>query len=414
MKILAHTINEDCDIILDGVNISKDLDKVSDERLDELLEISERYAMVNMSLSIAQKTMMNSMYGAMANAFYYFASIDAASDITAEGRFYIKSANEIINKYFIEDWHNDHETHKLLWEHPDLKDSFAKHEVTPMKAEDYVMYIDTDSMYVCFAELFESCNFDPTKHGKYAEFIMYFNEIKLRKLFVDELGALIAKRHGENYLKFDLESISDTAMFIKKKKYVMAYKMDGDRVYDDPTKHIKGKGVEIIQSTMSTPVKEMLKFLIVQLFNGNITNQSYRKYIHFAYEKFKSLPITDRCSIKGVNGYADYVINDTTGLEFKKGADAAIKGMALHNYKIKSQNLGTQYEIIKGGKIAWYYTKDGGSFAYAIGEFPEDIAEPIDDDAQFTKLVLKPFSRMVEVTDIDTSNPFAKHMTAEL
>jgi DNA polymerase elongation subunit (family B) len=363
---------------------------------------------------------MNSIYGGTANEYYYFCSVDAADDITAEGRFFIKAGEHILNNYLRHEWHLDYETHNALKQVESLKSSFA--DLTPNQVvkqldtdADYVMYMDTDSMYVTFETLFESIGFDPMKEGKFAEFIMELNAIKLRSLFAEQLGAIIDARNGENYLKFDLESISETTIFVKKKKYVMSYKMEDDKVYDDSTKHIKGKGVEIIQSTMSNEVKNMLKFLIVQLFKGQLTNENYKTYIRYLYKQFCNFNIQEKCSYQSANTYAKNVLNDTTGLEFAKGTDAVIKGMALYNYKVKQKNLMTQYELIKGGKVAWYYSADGGQFAFPIGEFPTDLDAPeIDNLRQFNKLVVNPISRIAVFGGIDVSNPLATHTTLEI
>lgn len=418
MQLINHYIDDDGNIIYDGYNMSK-LDELSDETLDTIADSAILLSTLNMYMSVSQKVMMNSIYGATANAFYYFCSVPAADDITAEGRFYIKSGESIINNYFKYEWHHDIDTHIALRQHPDLKSSFEIDMHNDLveqlnESKDYVMYMDTDSLYVTFEDLFKSIKFNPTHDDKFAEFIMVLNDIKLRKLFEERLGAIIAKRQGTNYLKFDLESISETTIFVKKKKYVMSYKMEDGKVYDDSTKHIKGKGIEIIQSTMSNEVKAMIRFMIVQLFKGKLNNINYRTYMRMLYKQFCGLTIQQRCSFQAANTYVKNVLNDTTGLEFASGTDAVVKGMALHNFKIKQNNLQTKYEYITNGKVAWYYTANNGQFAFAIDVFPEDLAEPIDNVKQFIKLVANPIARIAVFSNIDVDNPLSQHIQLEI
>ena len=418
LKLHNHTFDENNNIVFNGVNMTK-LHELSDDELIKLQDIANQYSLMNMYMSISQKTMMNSIYGGTANEYYYFSSAAAAEDITAEGRFYIKAGEKIINDYFKYEWHTDFETHNALKQIPDLQSSFEDLSENQVVEQldinvDYVMYMDTDSLYVTFEDLFKSIKFDPLKEEAFALFIMKLNEIKLRKLFNDKLSAIVHARHGENFLKFDLESISETTVFVKKKKYVMSYKMEDDKIYDDSSKHIKGKGVEIIQSTMSNQVKDMIKFLIVQLFKNKLNNSNYKMYMRYLYKQFCELPIQGRCSYQAANTYQKNVLNDTDKLEFASGTDAVVKGMALYNMKVKQNNLMTKYNLLKGGKVAWYYTANGGQFAFPIDEYPDDIAEPIDNIRQFMKLVANPISRIAVYGGIDVSNPLSDYNIPQL
>lgn len=418
LQLHNHTFDEFNNIVFNGVNMSE-LHKLTDAELIQLQEVANQYSLMNMYMSISQKTMMNSIYGGTANEYYYFSSAAAAEDITAEGRFYIKAGEKIINDYFKYEWHTDYETHNALKKIPKLQASFEDLSDNQIVQQldtniDYVMYMDTDSLYVTFESIFKSIKFDPLKEEAFALFIMKLNEIKLRKLFNDKLSAIVKSRHGENFLKFDLESISETTVFVKKKKYVMSYKMEDDKIYDDSSKHIKGKGVEIIQSTMSNQVKDMIKFLIVQLFKNKLNNSNYKMYMRYLYKQFCELPIQGRCSYQASNTYQKNVLNDTDRLEFAAGTDAVVKGMALYNMKVKQNNLQTKYNLLKGGKVAWYYTENGGQFAFPIDEYPDDIAEPIDNFRQFIKLVANPIARIAVYGDIDVSNPLSDYNIPQL
>ncbi|WIC41402.1 DNA polymerase family B [Chryseobacterium phage MA9V-1] len=425
MKLQNHIIDEHGHIIFDGKWDMSKLETYTPEELQIIKDEALVWSILNGSMSVSQKTMMNSIYGATANEWYYFASIEAADDVTAEGRYYIKLSEEIIMNYMKNEWHLDKELHKHLKEHPELKASFKdpdwRAEVKQMDLNtDYVMYMDTDSMYVTFEELFETIGYDPQYDGSYARFIMEMNSFRLRGLFKEKIGERVAERHGENFLVFDLESISETTCFLAKKKYVMSYKMEDDKIYDDPLKHIKGKGVELVQQKLAVPIKDMIRFMVVQMFKGKITNVNYKTYMRYMYQQFSQLPFQQRCTLGSANTYDKYVLNDTTRCEFASGAGADVKGMAYYNFDVNAKGLKTKYEVLKGGKLVWYYAKptpehpDRFSYAFHVDEYPEELAPEMDTETQFMKLVAGPVGRIVACAGIDVGNPLASQMMMEL
>ena len=62
----------------------------------------------------AIKILINSVYGAFGNQYFYFFNIDIAQSITLQGQDMIKFANKAINFYFKERWHLDTKLHKEL------------------------------------------------------------------------------------------------------------------------------------------------------------------------------------------------------------------------------------------------------------------------------------------------------------
>lgn len=418
MKLQNHTIAENGDIIFDGRFNMSTLHLYSPEELKYIREAGLMWSDLNQSMSTSQKTMMNAIYGATANKHYYFASYESADDITAEGRFYIHLGEKTINDYFKKAWHLDTELHEHLRNHEELKNSFDPNQTEVKQLDqrkDYVYYIDTDSLYVTFEYIMLSIGFDAKKEDKYARFIMEMNAFRLRGLFQDKLGEVISDRNGENFLVFDLESISESTVFVVKKKYIMSLKMEDDKIYDDPLKHIKAKGLELAKASMAQTVKNMIKFIITLLFKEKLDSNNYKSYMRYMYKQFCELPIQMRCELGNCNTYEKNVLNDTTNVELAKGATANVRGMANYNFDLKKNGLQTKYEPLKGGKIAWYYTTDDRiSYAFNIDEYPEEIAPPIDNVRQFMKLVGDPVARIVTCAGIDISNPLSAQTSIKI
>jgi DNA polymerase elongation subunit (family B) len=90
----------------------------------------------------AVKLMLNSIYGAFGNPYFYFFNVDIAETITLQGKDAILYTESLINRYFKEYWHKDTEVHTQMG------------ITVSGKIEKPVgIYIDTDSIYVKFDEV---------------------------------------------------------------------------------------------------------------------------------------------------------------------------------------------------------------------------------------------------------------------
>ena len=92
----------------------------------------------------AVKVTLNSIYGAFGNKWFHFFNIDIAESITLQGQGAILYSEERLNLYFNKLWHKDVKVH----DHFNIK-------VVQVKKPS-VIYIDTDSCYVQFEEMYES------------------------------------------------------------------------------------------------------------------------------------------------------------------------------------------------------------------------------------------------------------------
>lgn len=115
--------------------MKEDLSSLTKEELLNLL--NEERDLVNRYYNLEQsvKRILNSIYGAFGNQYFYFFNIDIAESITLQGQDVILYAEKMLNRYAKEFWHKDVKLHKKLG----IK---LKGEVT----KPIVIYIDTDSV----------------------------------------------------------------------------------------------------------------------------------------------------------------------------------------------------------------------------------------------------------------------------
>jgi len=361
-----------------------------------LLEIEKLQRLKNEKFNEEQgiKDIINSIYGATANEFFSLFDINISEAITLQGQEVIKYSENLITDYFLNRWHLDTELH----------DKMGLTEVRKLYIVPTI-YIDTDSNYVSYEEMLNSCDWK----GTGTEFILLFNKLRFSEYLETEFIKYSEERSTKSHLNFELENISYSGIFVKKKKY--AY----DLAWADPgvnymgLSKIKFKGLEIIQS--STPkfarenLKELTKLIFIEKKKLNFRN--FMLKIRAIKEEFKLQDIDNISMSFRVNGYDKYILNDTTRLELASGCQMHVRAAGTYNMAINSSKFKNKYPLIKSGdKIKFYLThnKTNNVYGFLPNQFPYEIAPEMDYDSQFAKLIIDPINRLLNVV-IQTEIP---------
>ena len=358
-------------------------------------------------LELAHKVLMNGLYGACANQYFFFFNASLAADITGECRHLTKTM-----------WHNLEEWfHNGIWERKDLWKEFefeldeSKHDwyrKTPVS-----VYSDTDSVYTTFGNFFKCMTQEyqqkyDTPRKKVDWVLNYCKKFqdKLNNKWCEEI---YNPRHGKNVHEFELETISYAQICIKKKKYLKGYAYVKGKYYDTPK--VSGTGIEIIKSTTPKLCRTILKELMNSLmFDYHEENRS--EYILQFNEKladyrrqFYKAPVEDISQSVGVGDYKKYVINDSDSLELGKQCPVSVQAIARFNYLAHKNNEDNKKQY--SGKIKYYNIrineKQEGYFGFPSGELPQ-WAPKMDKITQWEKTIIDPINRFLEVMDIPKVN----------
>ena len=350
------------------------------EELQRIKAEAKRYYNYEQSV----KLMLNSIYGAFGNEYFYFFNIDLAETITLQGQDAILYTEKMVNKYFSEFWHKDTALHEKL----------GVTEVRRLK-DPVGIYIDTDSVYMQLAEAIESCNWP----GGEKDFILQVYEHRLKDYIEKVLQKYADSFNAENFLSFELESIARNAIWLAKKKYIQNIVWKDPDIHMEDLSSVKSKGFEIIQSSTPLFAREKLQEIMKFIFSKDEVRIDELVALLKKIKKEFKLSNIDNISFSiRVNNYQRYILNDYEEFEIEKGCPMNVRASGYHNYLLNNSKFKNKYQLITNGeKVKLYHTQDQvcNVFSYAPGSYPIEFAPQIDHDAQFEKCIVDPINRVI-------------------
>lgn len=268
-----------------------------------------------------------------------------------------------------------------------------------------VIYGDTDSLYVSMTPIMKSVGFNPEENDTLTKnFIIHVDNLLIKPLFTKFLDEYAAQYHVNNLHDFELETISKSALFLKKKHYLLNI-INEDGVNYESLSYFYPKGIEIIRSSTPPFVRKNVYRVINYLFSnpGNLNIYEVLKIIKQLKKEFELTDIEEISMSTSCSNYDQKVLDDTMGVDCVKGAHFGVKAACFHNYLLnKNSEFKTKYDMVKSGKIKYYYCKHPTNeiFAYLRSFHPIEIVEKekvvIDIDEQFDKTVLKIVNKFIE------------------
>ena len=275
------------------------------------------------------------------------------------------------------------------------------------------IYSDTDSFYMSYKPIMESCSYK----GDELEFILHFDKVIMKKLHKQFLD-IYSKRYGvQNKQDFELETISKSILFFEKKNYLKNIVFE-EGIFFEPLTYFSPTGIKIVRSETPPFVRgkdqkggiwDFIKYLFANADNLNI--KDILRIVKQIRKEFDIEDVDNISSQTSCSNYSDKIINDTTGLETTLGAHFGVKAAGIYNYLLnKNSEFKTRYDMIRGGKIKYYYCKHDKNnvFGYMRGMHPTEITEKekviFDYDAQFDKTVLTICNSFLKAIDLPMIN----------
>jgi len=352
------------------IQAQKELQTVVPGDKQKLYDIERRISVAE-NQQMAIKILLNSLYGAMGNKYFRFFDQRIAEAITLSGQLTIRWAEVALNKYL----------NKVMGTNTD-----------------YIIAIDTDSLYVDMGPLVEQVK--PTNP---IDFLDKVASDKLEPVLTKAYQELFGLMGGiEDRMVMKREAIADRAIWTAKKRYILnVHDNEGVR-YKKPK--LKIMGIEAIKSSTPAPCREGLKELFKVMMQGD--ERENQKAIEQFRTYFNTLPAHEISFPRGVSNVSDYRNAETV---YRKGTPIHVRAALLHNKMVKDLKLSKKYQPIQNGeKIKFCYLKTPnpikenviGFMQYLPEEF--DLDRYIDYDLQFQKTFLDPIEHIFKAVGWST------------
>ena len=311
----------------------------------------------------AIKILLNSLYGALGNKYFRYFTMEIAEGITTTGQLIIKWGEKNINNY--------------------LNNALKS-------KKDYVIAIDTDSIYANFSDLVNTVMPD----GDTVKKVDFLSKVckKIETDVFDKSFAELGKNMNvyKHRIGMKREGIADRGIWAAKKRYILnVWDNEGVR-YAKPK--LKVMGIEAIKSSTPAPCRAAFKDLFQILISG--TESETQRFIQEFRNKFDSLPVEEKAFPRGVSSLKQYA---DSKLIYKKGTPINSRASLLYNHLLKQHGLENQYEAIKEGeKIKYIHLDPKNPIRENVIAFPEVLPPEfglhryVDNTTQFEKAFLDP------------------------
>lgn len=332
-------------------------------------EIEKRIARYH-NLERAKKLSLNSCYGALGSKYFRLYDIRLALAVTTAGQLSIKWIDKTLNTYMQSVLKTDRQ---------------------------YVIYCDTDSIYLSMEELVKRY----FKTGDDIQSIIKFMD----KVCEQKIQPVINKsyddlsKYAHTYAQkmvMKRECLADKGIWIAKKRYILNVYNNEGVSYKEPK--LKVMGLEMVKSSTPYVVRSKMKELIKLIVNSD--EHAVQKYIADFKSEFSKLEPEDVSFPRGVNGLSEYTDNYAI---YKKGTPIHVKGALIYNHLLDKMSLSNTYEHIREGeKLKFVYLKTPNPIRQSVISYPIRLPKEfklhdyVDYNTQFDKTFLAPIKIILD------------------
>lgn len=345
------------------------------------------------------KVLLNSIYGVLGYLKFPAYFKIAALAITQQARLYNDFAELSINTYITKFWVQDKSLHKKMG---------ITQASTDQSRSDFVVYMDTDSVFFDVQTLYRSCDYKANTGKSEEQFALELVEYRLDG-FIDKQFDKLFKKHGliknrsdgKTTMNLEMEQVAESILWRAKKRYIKHlswYK----GVSLDRMKKVEIVGLETAQSRLPDYVRNHLDHLFRFIIDksDSLSRAELAEKLKSIRDEFATIDIQDICIYERVSEYDKFVANDVEEVVINAHAKPTHKAAAYHNYLLRKNNMQNKYNFIGSrDRVKYYYINQDkaiNAFGFLVDSFPVEFAPPIDYDIQFQKTILNPINGILK------------------
>lgn len=311
------------------------------------------------NLQMAMKIALNSAYGAVGNRYFRYYDLRIAEGITTSGQLSIRWMANKLNRFM--------------------------NATLKTEGQDYVIAIDTDSIYLSLEHLVEKVCAGKSTDEK-IKFMDKICDTVIQPVIDDGYQELASYMNAyAQKMQMKREVLADKGIWVAKKRYVLNVHNSEGVQYAEPK--IKVMGLEMVKSSTPAVVREKLKdSLKVILYEGESALQDFVANFKAEFSSLAPEEIAFPRSISDLKAYTDKqnIYGAKTPIH--------VRGALLYNHYIKQNGLDRKYQMIgNGDKIKFVYLYKRNPINENViafsSEFPDELGlkQYIDYDLQFEK-----------------------------
>lgn len=295
-----------------------------------------------------QKILLNSLYGVLGLSIFRFYDLDNASAVTLTGQEIIKTSARYVNGKF--------------------------NKRCNTKDKDYVVYIDTDSLYLDIKSLSDYEKIEDVKPfaiktiGEVSDDLNNFYKVMMVRMF----------NSTDNRIKIASDVVAKAAFWVVKKRYAMhkVYNMELNKDVDE----IEIKGLDVVRSSYPKKFRDFMKSVLEDILRGTSNKELNSKIGEFksTMAEFNLEDIAKNTSVKFISNTEAKINFDPKHRElfnFEGGSTAQCKAALAYNDMLKKYEINETEPILHGGKIKWVYLKEN-PFGLTGMAFKDDDKDP--------------------------------------
>jgi hypothetical protein len=268
-------------------------------------------------------------------------------------------------------------------------------KILKTEGKDFVIAIDTDSIYLTMEQLVEHFAGDKDDNGK----IKYMDKVceEIFQPFIDNTYQNLSDYMNAYTQKMVMkrEVLADKGIWIGKKNYILNVHNSEGVQYAKPKQKVMG--LAMVRSSTPSVIRQELKNSVNVILEGSEKNT--QKYIADYKAKFNEFPVSAIAFPRGVSGLKQYAGSPI----YQKGTPIHVRAALLYNHYVKKLGIDKKYQYIReGDKIKFVYLRTPNPYHENVIAFLTELPKEfnlesfIDYDTQFDKTFVEPLKTIIE------------------